>query len=136
MPDHNVSDYYQPDPVDVFPDSGCLKAGDEYGLLQLRCYAAGGLSDWQLILRVLEVLEAATLERPTVEWIRAWCGWRPEVHPETAAVAVVRHAAFCGLSRNNIIALLVYLSGYIPDMPNDPEEIVAIVDAALREFGP
>jgi hypothetical protein len=125
-------DVLDPVPADEFlaavqawqPDAACLAAGDEYTALHhvalaIRCYVAAGLSDRQIIDRVLRNLDTATdVDTAPEHW--------------NAAMAVARHCALMDMPLNHIIAVLAYLAVEVPCFP-DADDRAEIAEAALRE---
>jgi hypothetical protein len=99
----------------------CLDAGDEYGLLQLRCYAAAGLSDAGIIRRALRRLGIDEADQPVLRH-------------DDAAIAIARHAAIVGMAPREIIALLARIGVDLPAAPSEPERIAIIVKSACEEF--
>jgi hypothetical protein len=95
------------------PDPTCLAAGDEYVDLAIRCFAAAGLCDRQIDLRLGRTA--------------------PEIERFSAALAVARHAAWSGLRPQRIAHLLGRLSIWLPGSPDDPDEIASLVRAAVAE---
>jgi hypothetical protein len=96
------------------PDAACLAAGDEHAALALRCWAAAGLCDAQIMRRALDLF--GTTDPRYV-----------------AAIAVARHCASMDLTRNRIIAVLAYLAVHVPCFP-DADDIAEIAIAAVAEF--
>jgi hypothetical protein len=110
-------------PKPLSADRACITAGDEYGNLQIRCYAAAGLSDQGIERRILHRLGVSTeIDTELGVW------------PHDAACAVARHAAVEGLPLRRIIAVLCELAVSLPGLPIEPNEIVAIARAAIAEF--
>jgi hypothetical protein len=103
------------------PDQRCLAAGDEYVRLALRCYAAGGLCDRQIDLRLLQT---GGVSQETIT---------PELERFSAAWTVARHAAWVGQQPKRIAHLLGRLSIWLPGSPDDPDEIASLVRAAVAE---
>lgn len=101
------------------PDTDCIAKGDEYAILMLRCWAAAGLSDKQIVERILRDLGVS-------EDIQ-------EVCYDTAAIVVARHCARVDMTLANIIAVLAHLVAEIPCWPS-ADEIAAIAQAAVVEF--
>ena len=101
------------------PDADCIARGDEYAMLMLRCWAAAGLSDKQIVERILRDLGVS-------EDIREICY-------DTAAIVVARHCARVDMTLVNIIAVLAHLVAEIPCWPS-ADEIAAIAQAAVMEF--
>lgn len=130
--DQFVSDLYPDIPVDdSLPDPECLKAGDAYGVLQVRCYAASGLSDCAIVRRSL----AALLDRWTADLVVTnLLNWDLPPEPDSVLVAVARYLAFVGFSEINIVAALIAIRDFIPDLTDDPDEIVFYARRAEREF--
>jgi hypothetical protein len=103
------------------PDKACLEAGDEYVALMLRCWAAAGLSDQQIVDRILDQLA-----------ITASVGAPPDRYG-TALIVVARHCASVGMTLTNIIAILAHLAVEIPCWPS-ADEIAAVAQSAVAEF--
>jgi hypothetical protein len=101
------------------PDADCIARGDEYAMLMLRCWAAAGLSDKQIVERILRDLGVS-------EDIQEICY-------DTAAIVVARHCARVDMTLVNIIAVLAHLVAEIPCWPS-AAEIAAIAQAAVMEF--
>ncbi|HEX3403695.1 MAG TPA: hypothetical protein VHT74_25560 [Acetobacteraceae bacterium] len=99
------------------PDAACRAAGDEYVALALRCYAAAGLCDAQIIRRVLDQVGIDA----------------PDTDRYAAAVALARHCAKMDLPLNRIIAVLAHPAVHVPCFPN-ADDIAEIAIAALAEF--
>ncbi len=99
------------------PDRRCLAAGDQHACIAVRCYAAGGLSDQQIVHRILDLLgvDYADTDR------------------YSAAIAVARHCAAMDLPLRQIIAVLAYLAAEVPGSP-DADDIASIAQAAVAEF--
>jgi len=96
------------------PDARCIAFGDRYLNWSIRSYAAGGLSDYQIGARILRL---------------------PDVRAdEIAAAAVAHQCALMDLPARKIVAILAYLAAEVPCWPDDPDEIAAIVRAAVGEF--
>jgi hypothetical protein len=103
------------------PDANCIAKGDEFALLMLRCWAAAGLSDQQIVDRILDQLGVTA----TVDTHQDHC--------DTAAIMVARHCASIDMTLANIIAVLAHLVVEIPCWPS-ADEIAAIAQAAVAEF--
>jgi hypothetical protein len=101
------------------PDAHCIAKGDEYAILMLRCWAAAGLSDKQIVKRILRDLGVS--------------GDLQEICYDTAAIVVARHCARVDMTLANIIAVLAHLVAEIPCWPS-ADEIAAIAQAAVVEF--
>ena len=101
------------------PDADCIARGAEYAMLMLRCWAAAGLSDKQIVERILRDLGVS-------EDIQEICY-------DTAAIVVARHCARVDMTLVNIIAVLAHLVAEIPCWPS-ADEIAAIAQAAVMEF--
>ena len=101
------------------PDADCIAKGDEYAILMLRCWAAAGLSDKQIVERILRDLGVS-------EDI-------PEICYDAAAIVVARHCASVDMTLANIIAILAHFVVEIPCWPS-ADEIAAIAQAAVTEF--
>ena len=101
------------------PDADCIARGDEYAMLMLRCWAAAGLSDKQIVERILRDLGVS-------EDIQEICY-------DTTAIVVARHCARVDMTLVNIIAVLAHLVAEIPCWPS-ADEIAAIAQAAVTEF--
>lgn len=101
------------------PDAECLRAGDEYISLALRCWS-GSLSDLR-IRRRLEHFAGLMADEP------------PDVGPSDAAIAVAQHCAIVAASPERTVQIFARLSVAIPGWePTDPDEIAALVRAAYR----
>jgi hypothetical protein len=101
------------------PDAGCIAKGDEYAILMLRCWAAAGLSDKQIVGRILRGLGVSEDFQ--------------EVCYDTAALVVARHCARVDMTLANIIAVLAHLAVEIPCWPS-ADEIAAVARAAVTEY--
>jgi hypothetical protein len=100
------------------PDQACLARGDSYGELQRRCYVAAGLSDVAVGRRVLSAHGFDTVpDLPRT--------------PDDIAVDLADVAAWSGLAAGEIAHILGWLSANLPGFPDDPDELAAIVRAAL-----
>ena len=95
------------------PDAACLAAGDEYVALALRCYAAAGLCDAQIICRVLDHLGS-------------------DVRRNLAA-GIAYHCAISGMTFSEIIDVMVDLAVEVPGWIDDPDEIKFLVRSAIAE---
>ena len=104
------------------PDPECLRAGDEYIGLALRCYS-GSLSDLQ-IRRRLEHFAGFMADEP------------PDRGPCDAAIAFADHCFIVAVSPQRTAQILAHLSVVIPGWePADPDKIAALVLATYREIG-
>jgi hypothetical protein len=105
------------------PDPECIRAGDEYLCLALRCYSSV-LSDLQ-IRRHLERYAAALADDP------------PDIiGPRDAAFAIAAHSAIVAASPQLAGKILARLSVELPGWePTDPDDIAALVRATYREIG-
>jgi hypothetical protein len=101
------------------PDAHCIAKGDGYAILMLRCWAAAGLSNKQIVGRLLRDLGVS-------EHI-------PEIRYGDAAIVVARHCASVGMAVASIIALLAYFAAEVPCWPS-ADEIAAVAQAAVTEF--
>jgi hypothetical protein len=102
-------------------DADCIARGDEYAILMLRCWAAAGLSDKQIVERTLGQL--ATMAIVDTQHVRY----------DAAAIMVARHCASVDMTLANVIAVLAHLVAEIPCWPS-ADEIAAIAQAAVAEF--
>jgi hypothetical protein len=101
------------------PDARCVAMGDEYAILMLRCWAAAGLSDKQIVERIQRDFGVSEDT--------------PETSYSNAAIVVARHCASVGMSLANIIAVLAHLVAEVPCWPT-ADEIAVIAQAAVTEF--
>ena len=101
------------------PDADCVAKGDEYAILMLRCWAAAGLSDKQIVERIQRDLGVS-------DDIPALCY-------SDAAIVVARHCASVDMTLANVIAILAHLSAEIPCWPS-ADEIATVAQAAVTEF--
>jgi hypothetical protein len=99
------------------PDPQCLSAGDDHALLAVRCWAAAGLCDQQIVQRMFDLVVVST---------------EIDTAPDDVPIALARHCAAMGLSRNQIIAVLAYLAARVPLWPA-ADDIAEIAIAAVRE---
>jgi hypothetical protein len=103
------------------PDPECLRAGDEYIGLALRCYA-GSLSDLQ-VRRRLEHFAELVAEEP------------PDIGPRDAAFALAEHCAIVAVAPQLAVQILADLSVAVPGWePTDPDDIAALVRATYRQI--
>jgi hypothetical protein len=104
------------------PDPECLRVGDEYVGLALRCYA-GSLSDTQMRRR-LERFAELVADEP------------PDRGPRDAAFAVAEHCAIVAVSPQLTLQILADLSVAVPGWePTDPDDIAALVRATFQRIG-
>jgi hypothetical protein len=105
------------------PDPECLRAGDEFIGLALRCYSSAGLSDLQMRRR-LELFAALVADEP------------PDRGPLDAAFAVADHCSLVAASPQLTLQILADLSVAVPGwQPTDPDEIAALVRATYQRIG-
>jgi hypothetical protein len=102
------------------PDAECLRAGDEYISLALRCWS-GSLSDRRIRRRLEHLAELVVDDE------------HPDIGPSDAAIALARHCAIVGVSPERTVQILARLSIAVPGWePTDPDEIAGLVRAAYR----
>jgi hypothetical protein len=102
------------------PDAECLRTGDEYVNLALRCWS-GSISDLRIRRRLEHFAALVAADEP------------PEIGPSDAAIALAQHCAIVAASPERTVQILARLSVAIPGWePTDPDEIAGLVRAAYR----
>lgn len=117
------------------PDADCIAAGDRYLDLAARCFAAAGLSDHEIVVRISQ---ATGLLHGIDEFgLTDIEGLSPRPERYDAATAVARHCATVSMPPRQIAVWLGKLAVTIPGWaPDDPDEIAQLVTVAVLEANP
>jgi hypothetical protein len=105
--------------ADGWQDAGCVRAGDEYLGLAVRCYAAASLADRQIVGRIVDLVG--------IEFV-------VDTEPDTAAVELAHHCATMAVPIALAIAVQAYLAAADIGWP-DADAIASIVQDAYRAGG-